>query len=163
MKIAHKLKNLLVYYDATRGVGHTETMLYGVGSNKHCIVLVQNLGAQKQYILDKLQVSDPYKMPTFVSINSFDDTKLIGHRSPLVIDNSVLISLFQESLNAIYSLERSLEKLTQENDNTTKTLSKLSVDHGKLMTSYEQLLEKYNKLTSKIQNALDDNDNIDIE
>ena len=88
------LEELVRYYDATRGVGHTCATLYGIG-DKGAIVIAHN----QSY-------ANHLKRTTGVETVSIHDLNaLYGRCAPLVIDNAALREIFANSAAEIQRLE----------------------------------------------------------
>lgn len=105
MDIKNKLSNIVMYYDVTRQVGHTSSTLEGA-FNSDCIFLTHNVEFAKH-------LEDKYKLCChkiqFQSIGS--KHALVGHKKPIIFDNSALHMLFKESLDQMVKDELEIRKL----------------------------------------------------
>lgn len=96
MDIADKLQALIAYYNVTRGVGHTKTMLEGAFLHR-CIVLAK----------DSRQARDfNRRSGVITSVGCNDLNSLLGLRLPLAIDNAVLWTLMAEAWSCIQDLRK---------------------------------------------------------
>jgi len=100
MNIKQKLQTLTDYYNSTRGVGHTKTLLEGTNRVKSTIIHANQLQIDKD------------KGPNLkITLHNLD--KLRGRKDPIAIDNAALYSLFSESASEISHLEEKANELTK--------------------------------------------------
>jgi hypothetical protein len=97
-------RNLLMYLDSTRGVGHTTTMLQGA-ENTDCLVVGHN---HDMYDILKT-IMGGKKNIHFRSLSQVERDGLRGYRMPIVLDNAALYSLLS-------SLLFEMEKMRDENE-----------------------------------------------
>jgi len=119
--ILNKLKELAAYFNVNRRVGHTTRMLNGAfsisknGYDATCIVLTHSSDfsnyLNKGTINGNLDKS--YTAIPFTSRNY--DRVLRGHRSPLLIDNALLQSLFSEAVDELQILSTDVNRYKQDN------------------------------------------------
>ena len=95
MDIKSKLIELVQYYDCTRGVGHTHTMLNGA-AHVRCIILSHS----ERYARELLKHAPEARV-----IVLQDGQELCGLRLPLVIEHCALRELLEEVLQEIERLE----------------------------------------------------------
>jgi hypothetical protein len=110
MNIADKLKALVCYFNFTRGVGHTQTMLKGAAYSD-CFILSHNSSMSK-YI--KEQMLELGVDNSVVRVQPLTEHSLRGFRKPIAIDNALLHTLFAESLNEINRLQETNELLEEK-------------------------------------------------
>jgi len=101
MKIEEKLRILRDYYYFTRNVGHTSLMKDGT---KNYLKEKFILGYKKENF-GELECK-PLEMISWDNLNA-----LKGYKKPLVIDNSVMLSLLNGALEEISSLQKDRSKL----------------------------------------------------
>lgn len=97
MDIVDKLQALIEYYNVTRGVGHTATMLDGA-RHRACIVLASNM---RQVVGIGRQA--PQIRPVSLGANL---DGLRGLHLPLAIDNGALWTLMAEAWSCIQDLRK---------------------------------------------------------
>ena len=145
--IFQKLKELVVYYDVTRQIGHTTQMLNGAYKivsggfttfQNKCLVLTYNQD-MADYLNNGLKV--PYEK-AYEAV-PFTDTNcqyvLRGKKYPILFDNALLHILFKESANRMEEL--SIENLKLKSDITN--LKKENKQLGDDVISLKS--ENYNK------------------
>jgi hypothetical protein len=91
-----RLQAAIEYFAATRGVGHTKTVIEGIAKNLGSAVIVANENGAREYEKQCVGISA-------VSIDGFE--KLRGQTRPIVFDNHSLIILFTGAFRAIDNLE----------------------------------------------------------
>lgn len=100
MNIKDKLDTIRVYFLTSRQAGHSTLM--NVGTNNFN-------GDKLVLVLDKRHGDEMgLKTSEMVSLDSLH--KLRGHNAPLVIDNGVLIEIFDQSLLKYIDLENDARK-----------------------------------------------------
>lgn len=94
--IEEKLKFFVDYYNATRQVGHTMAVLNGAIISGAIVVAINE--QEVKSIIDK-----SCNQVDCISQHYLED--LLGIKSPILFDNSVLHSLFSEALSEIKRLK----------------------------------------------------------
>jgi hypothetical protein len=110
MNIADKLKTLVCYFNFTRGVGHTQTMLKGAAYSD-CFILSHN-NSMAKYI--KEQMLELGVDNNSVRVQPLTENSLRGFRKPIAIDNALLHTLFVEALNEINRLQEATNIQSQQ-------------------------------------------------
>ena len=94
MNTKQTLEELVRYYDATRGVGHTCTALYGIGAQGAIVI------AHNQTYANHLKQTTGVETVSIHDLNA-----LCGRGAPLIIDNAALREIFANSAAEIQRLE----------------------------------------------------------
>lgn len=115
MNVKYKIEELLHYYNTTRQVGHTTTLLENVGN---ALVLCGDYTTCKLF---EKQYGD--KNTKFVSYGSLD-YNLRGMNKPLVIDNYAMMNLLRDSLQALNYLEYENNKLRNKLSDISQILNR---------------------------------------
>ena len=152
--ILNKLKELVNYYNVNRQIGHTFKMLNGVfsdtkyttpynnevyKSNEKSIILTHNndMARNIKEIVDEL--STDKQNIAYLSFNSGNYDKVLrGHHSPLLIDNALLHTLFDEAV-------KELEYLKHDNDMLKNHSRDVNIADAKLRTEIETLSTDVNR------------------
>lgn len=90
MNIKKFLEELVVYYTATRQVGHTTVMQDGI--NEKTIIIVHNVEAGRRFYGGCLKTT---------SLNQIANNSLRSYKNPIAFDNYALHVLFNEALERI--------------------------------------------------------------
>ena len=113
MKIEDGLKEIIDYYRTTRQIGHTTLMKVGTNDfNRDKLVLV--LGRDHG---DSMGI----KRSEMVTLDNLQ--KLRGSNAPLVIDNGVLIEIFDQTYLKVDSLKEETKRHKSNYITTRKELS----------------------------------------
>ena len=164
------LKELVDYYNVTRGVGHTTRMLNGVWeeSDYRKIDSGFNPSATTQTVIlthfsmvDKLKKNIKFSdLSHKINVLPFPcanyDSVLRGHRSALLIDNSTLHTLFSASANEIESLQIIQDKLDIQ-------IEKLNNDKKLLVNRIDKLEKENHLLIEKSKNTPQENSYITMD
>ena len=118
MDIRTKLESLRIYFTTARGVGHTTLVKNGFDNyNSDKFILTTNMDRGHQF---KCRTSE------IVTLDSLH--KLCACNRPMVVDNSVLIVLFSETLlelkkmdAKLYLANKELQELENQHGNTSKS------------------------------------------
>jgi hypothetical protein len=105
MTIKETIKELLFYYERTRGAGHTRTMVEGAINSPHVWVLVNNVQQSRNLLPHRLQHR---------AIALSDIRRLNGRHAPLAIDNDALFTLLSDAVQQIESLELEVQQLQHD-------------------------------------------------
>jgi hypothetical protein len=95
------LRTLLNYYQKTRRVGHTHTLLKGVESSPEAAILTHSDGRAVATLFPK----GAYLIPAMETDN------LIGMHRPLAVDNSGMLEILRMALITIGTLEQEVRDL----------------------------------------------------
>lgn len=98
------LKELLIYLEVNRQVGHTTAMVEGAG-NSDCLIITHNQDMTYFITKDYLKENVKYSKKC-VSLGSINLGDLRGRKKPIVFDNAALFIIFRDALNAIKDLEK---------------------------------------------------------
>jgi hypothetical protein len=98
-RIVQSMKNLLHYYDVTRGCGHTALALAGTHETP-CAFMAASLPIAMDLTRYDVDVV-PCTLRTLTEVHGKH-----GRHLPLVLDNSAIIQLVQESLSVIEALAK---------------------------------------------------------
>ena len=121
-------ENIIFYYNRTRAVGHTYTMINGVKNNEYTSIILAVNQAHAHQFKQNLNKADIM----YITDSHFGE-KLYGRKQPLAIDNHTLATLLaglleenrrlsvrnQKSENAIIKLTRGITKHKLENERLT--------------------------------------------
>ena len=91
------LLDLAQYYRATRGVGHTRTLVHGIANSEEPVIIMSGTEVHAKDIAN--QSGNPKSGYGYHEWASYADTnKLLGVRSPLAIDHWAIMELIGEIL-----------------------------------------------------------------
>lgn len=94
------LKELVRYFDSTRGIGHTTAVIAGAENVDNCLVIAANIQD-----VHRLAEGDLFKVMTLAELG---DGKMRGRACPVVLDNHALAELARQSLTEIARLEEKI-------------------------------------------------------
>ena len=116
MDIKNILNELIHYFNVTRGVGHTKTVLDGVRNIDDCLMVVDT-----HWFSDIAKLENPPSKSKLISFSYICD-RLRGYHRPLVFDNLVLWLIFNNSLKKIEDLELEIRTLKSKIEDAQKAL-----------------------------------------
>jgi len=108
-KILNKFRELSWYYNVTRQIGHTSLLLKGCVNTKNPAYIV----SEYKHLASALEHATGNPCIQGISLSELMDTK---NYCPIVLDNSILDTLFTEGYQYIEYLEDKLTKLKIENE-----------------------------------------------
>jgi hypothetical protein len=129
MHIKQKLELLFTYYFATRSVGHTRLLNEGVANyTKDKLVLCSTVQAG-----DTMRI----KRSEILTLEGLHRDTLRGRATPLVVDNSAMMVLLDESIKCIGDLQNQVLELTNDKSNEElKAQLKREINKKKILSSF---------------------------
>lgn len=102
------IEELIRYYETTRGVGHTRTMLQGVTCGRNAVVVVAN--SQMGGMLMR-----HYQVDRIVTLHQIKQGSVLrGMQAPLVFDNHALVTLLADMRETLRQAESAVVRANQD-------------------------------------------------
>jgi len=113
--ITEVLRTLVHYYDFTRQVGHTTTMMEGAeDTNSTILVHNQRMGEHIKHMF-------PFAKNNFVSTDNLK--ALLQSKKPLALDNCAIHMILLNALNRITELEAEVKEYSKVKTFINKTIT----------------------------------------
>jgi Tfp pilus assembly protein PilN len=139
MQIKETLEHLQRYYAMSRGAGYTTQLLNGLAATgQESTIAFLNKATAIHLARQCAPSLNTYKVKG-ISINEVDGLQFVKSTAPLFLDNSVLQSLIQKTLEEFDKLAAEIKKLKKQNHASSSRAKDLEDAQQELKALKEQV------------------------